>query len=106
VRTGISKVVIRKTAKEGELIIFSSKVGVLMGKQGTKIKEFEDALKKKFGKDIKVVIKEVKIPELSARVMAEFIATQLEARMPFRKVVKNVLQKVMEKGASGIKVQV
>ena|GEM_PF-910738 len=77
-----------------------------MGKQGTKIKEFEDALKKKFGKDIKVVIKEVKIPELSARVMAEFIATQLEARMPFRKVVKNVLQKVMEKGASGIKVQV
>jgi small subunit ribosomal protein S3 len=38
--------------------------------------------------------------------MAEFIATQLEARMPFRKVVKNVLQKVMEKWASGIKVQV
>ena len=32
-RAGISKVVIRKTAKEGELIIFSSKVGVLMGKQ-------------------------------------------------------------------------
>ncbi|MFA7717844.1 MAG: 30S ribosomal protein S3 [Candidatus Absconditabacterales bacterium] len=105
-RAGISKVVIRKTAKEGELIVFSSKVGVLMGKQGTKIKEFEDALKKKFGKEIKVVIKEVKVPELSAKVMAEFIATQLEARMPYRKVVKNVLQKVMEKGASGIKVQV
>ena len=105
-RAGISKVVIRKTAKEGELIIFSSKVGVLMGKQWTKIKEFEDALKKKFGKEIKVVIKEVKVPELSAKVMAEFIATQLEARMPYRKVVKNVLQKVMEKGASGIKVQV
>ena len=32
-RAGISKVVIRKTAKEGEVIIFSSKVGVLMGKQ-------------------------------------------------------------------------
>lgn len=32
-RAGISKVVIRKTAKEGEIIIFSSKVGVLMGKQ-------------------------------------------------------------------------
>jgi small subunit ribosomal protein S3 len=38
--------------------------------------------------------------------MAEFIATQLEARMPYRKVVKNLLPKVMEKGASGIKVQV
>jgi ribosomal protein S3 len=38
--------------------------------------------------------------------MAEFIATQLEARMPFRKVAKNVLQKVMEKGALGIKIQI
>ena len=34
---------------------------------------------------------------LTAKVMAEFIATQLEARMPYRKVVKNILQKVMEK---------
>lgn len=105
-RAGISKVVIRKTAKEGEIIIFSSKVGVLMGKQGAKIKEFEDVLKKKFGKDMKAIIKEVKVPELSAKIMAEFIASQLEARMPFRKVAKWVLQKVMEKGASGIKIQV
>ncbi len=105
-RIGISKVVIRKTAKEWEIIIFSSKVGVLMGKNWEKIKQFEDTLKKKFGKDMKVIIKEVKIPELSAKIMAEFIATQLEARMPFRKVAKNVLQKVMEKWASGIKIQI
>jgi len=105
-RSGISKVVIRKTAKEWEIIIFSSKVGVLMGKNWAKIKEFEEALKKKFGKDMKVIIKEVKVPELSAKIMAEFIASQLEARMPFRKVAKNVLQKVMEKWAAGVKVQV
>ena len=40
-QTGIAKVIIRKTAKEGELIIFSSKVGVLMWKQGANIKAFE-----------------------------------------------------------------
>ncbi len=105
-RAGISKVVIRKTAKEWEIIIFSSKVGVLMGKNWEKIKDFEEVLKKKFGKDMKVIIKEVKVPELSAKIMAEFIASQLEARMPFRKVSKNVLQKVMEKWAAGIKIQV
>lgn len=105
-RAGISKVVIRKTAKEWEIIIFSSKVGVLMGKQGAKIKEFEDALKKRFKKDMKAIIKEVKVPELSAKIIAEFIASQLEARMPYRKVAKNVLQKVMEKWATGIKIQV
>ncbi len=105
-RSGISKVIVRKTAKEWEIIIFSSKVGVLMGKNWAKIKEFEEALKKKFWKDMKIIIKEVKIPELSAKIMAEFIASQLEARMPFRKVAKNVLQKVMEKWAAGIKIQV
>lgn len=105
-RTGVSKVVIRKTSKEGEIIIFTSKVGVLMGKQGAKIKEFEDMLKKKFGKDFKVVVKEVKNPELSAKIMAEFIAAQLEARMPYRKVAKNVLQKIIEKGAAGAKIQI
>ncbi len=105
-KSGISKVVIRKTAKEWEIIVFSSKVGVLMWKQWARIKEFEDALKKKFKKDMKVIIKEVKVPELSAKIMAEFIASQLEARMPYRKVAKNVLQKVMEKWASWIKIQV
>ena len=50
-RSGVSKVVIRKTAKEGEIIIFSSKIGVLMGKNWEKVKQFELLLKKKFGKD-------------------------------------------------------
>jgi small subunit ribosomal protein S3 len=68
-----------------------------MGKNGAKIKEIEDELKKRFDKEFKLTIKEVKNPELSAKIMAEFIASQLEARMPFRKVAKNVLQKVMEK---------
>ncbi len=105
-KTGISKIVIRKTNKEGEIIIFTSKVGILMGKQGAKVKEFEDDLKKKFNKDFKVVIKEVRNPELSAKIMAEFICSQLEARMPYRKVAKNVIQKVMEKWAAGIKIQI
>jgi len=105
-RSGITKVVVRKTAKEGEIIIFTSKIGVIMWKNWAKLKEFEDELKNKFGKDFKVVVKEVRIPELSAKVMAEFIAQQLEARMPFRKVAKNTLQKIMEKGALGAKIQV
>ncbi|MFA5747925.1 MAG: 30S ribosomal protein S3 [Candidatus Absconditabacterales bacterium] len=105
-RSGISKIVIRKTAKEGEIIIFTSKVGVLMGKQGAKIKEFESELMKVFKREFKITIKEVKIPELSAKIMAEFVAGQLEARMPFRKVAKNVLQKIIERGAVGAKIQV
>lgn len=105
-KSWIAKVVIRKTIKEIEIIIFTAKVGIIMWKQLGKIKEFEDKLKAKFKKDIKVTIKEIKNPELSAKIMAEFISSQLEARMPYRKVAKNTIQKVMEKWAIWIKIQI
>lgn len=105
-KAGISKVVIRKTLKEWEIIIFASKVWVIMWKQWAKIKETEADLKNKFKKDFRINIKEVRMPELSAKVMAEFIASQLEARMPYRKVAKNVLSKIIEKGALWAKIQI
>lgn len=105
-RVGISKVVIRKTAREWEIIIFASKVGVIMWKQWEKIKNAEESLKKLFWKEFKINIKEVRLPELSARVMAEFISTQLEARMPYRKVAKNTLAKILEKWAMWAKIQI
>lgn len=98
-RAGIAKVVIRKTAAAGEVIIFASKIGSIAGRDGEKIKSFESLLKKKFNKDFTVVLKEVRIPELSSKIMAEFVAAQIENRMPFRRVCKQLVQKVMEKGA-------
>jgi small subunit ribosomal protein S3 len=47
-RSGISKVVIRKTATEGEIMLFATKVGLLMGKNGDRIKEAEQKMKEKF----------------------------------------------------------
>jgi small subunit ribosomal protein S3 len=101
-RTWISKIVIRKTGKEWEIIIFTSKVGVLMGKQWAKVKEFEDNLKRNLEKTLRLLLRSEK-SRISAKIMAEFIASQLEARMPYRKVAKNVLQKIMEKWAAGSK---
>lgn len=90
---------IRKNADEGEVIIFTSKVGVLTGKDGDKVKQLESLLKKKCGKTFKVVLKEVRVPELSAKIMAEFVAAQIENRMPYRRVAKQTIESVMEKGA-------
>jgi len=50
----------------------------MTGKNGEKIKELETLLKKKFNKEFKVTLKEVKVPEFSAKIMAEFIVQQLE----------------------------
>jgi small subunit ribosomal protein S3 len=66
----------------------------------------ENELNKKWGKKFIVSVKEVRVPEFSAKIMAEFISNQLENRMPYRKVAKNVLQKVTQKGANGIKISI
>lgn len=105
-RAGIAKTVIRKTDKECEVIIFTAKPALILGKDGAKLDAFTKLLQKKFGREFKVALKDVRLPELSAKIMGEFAAQQIEARMPFRRVAKSLLQKVMEKGATGIKVQV
>ena len=106
VRAGISKLVIRKAEKECELLIFTAKPAAILGKDGQKLKEFEAALLKNFSLVVKVQVKEIKVPELSAKIMAEFAAIQIEWRMPYRKIAKSVLQKVMEKWAQGVKFQI
>ena len=105
-RSGIAKIVNRKTEKECEIIIFTAKPALILGKEGKKLEEFQAKLVKKFGGEFKVVLKDVRLPELSAKIMGEYAASQLEARMPFRRVAKTVLQKVMEKWATGVKIQV
>ncbi len=104
-RSWISKIVVRRTVSEWEIIIFTSKLGVIMGKDGSKIQVFQNTLNKRFNTDLKIVVKDVRNPELSARIMAEFIASQIEARMPYRRVAKSTLLKVIEKGALWIKIQ-
>lgn len=105
-RSWIWKVVIRKTDKEWEIVIFTAKPALIIGKEWKKLEEFQTTLSKKFGKDFKVVVKEIRLPELSARIMSEFACEQLEKRMPYRRVAKTVMQKVMEKWAIWVKVSI
>jgi len=105
-RIGISKVVIRKTEKEGEVLLFTAKPASILGKDGETLAKFEKKLHAITGRTFKVTVKDIKVPELSAKIMSEFMAVQLESRMPYRRVAKSVLQKIMEKGAIGVKVQV
>ncbi|UFX82783.1 30S ribosomal protein S3 [Candidatus Absconditicoccus praedator] len=105
-RSGVGKVVVKKTENDGEVIIFTAKPALIIGKQGAKLNEFQSKLKKKFGKEFKVNVKEIKTPELSAKVMAELAAEQLEKRMPFRRVGKGIIQRVMDKGAKGVKLYI
>lgn len=105
-RSAIAKVVIRKTAIDGEILLFTAKPASIIGKEWVKLAEFEKKLEKMTWKKFKVTVKEVRVPELSAKIMAEFACLQLEGRISYRRVAKGVLQKVMEKWAIGVKFQI
>jgi len=107
---GVSKVVFRKgevaDKVKNDILIFTAKPALVLGKEGKKLEEFKKLLKKNFGEDFDVIVKEISKPELSARIMCEYIAQQIEKRMPYRRVVKTTLEKISSKGARWVKIQI
>ncbi|MDK6814928.1 30S ribosomal protein S3, partial [Corynebacterium sp. UMB6689] len=57
-------------------------------------------------KRVHINVIEVKQPDLSAELVGENIAQQLENRIAFRRAMKQAIQRTMKAGAQGIKVQV
>lgn len=105
-RAWISKVILRKNEQTWEVLVFTAKPAAILWKDWKTLQDFEKKLKKLTGTEYKVTIKEVKVPELSAKIMGEFAAIQLEGRTPHRRVAKSIIQKVMEKWALGVKVKI
>lgn len=103
-KAGISRIIIDRTSKNIQLIIHTSRPGVVIGRSGKEITSLEQELKQVTGKDVKVQINEIKRPELDAYLVAENIATQLQGRVSFRRAMKQAITAAMRMGAEGIKI--
>lgn len=103
---GISKIVIERTLKRITLTIHTARPGVVIGKGGTEVDKIKEELKKITGKDVQINIFEIKRPELDARLVGESIAQQLQARISYRRAMKQAIASAMRVGAQGIKVKV
>ena len=100
----ISKIVIERAAKKLRLTIYSSKPGIIIGKKGTDIESLKNKLTSMTKLEIFLDIKEVRKPEVEAKLVAENIANQLEKRISFRRAMKKAVQSSMRLGAKGVKV--
>lgn len=105
VKGGISKVVIERTLKRITVTIHTSRPGIIIGKGGAEVDKLREELKKLTGKDVQINIFEIKRPELDAKLVAENIANQLEARISFRRAMKMSVSSTMRAGAEGIKIK-
>jgi len=100
----VSKVVVEKAANNIRIIIYSSRPGMIIGKKGQGIEQIKQELFEKFKKNIEISVQEVKMLELSARLVANSIAEQIEKRANYKRLMKKAGYASLKSGAKGIKI--
>ncbi len=100
---GISKVQIERNSKRTEIIVHTSKPGVIIGRGGEQIEAMKKDLSKLVNEDIQVSIVDIKKPDMNAQIVADSIAAQIENRASFRMAQKRAIRNAMKSGAKGIK---
>lgn len=101
---GIGSVIIERPSDKINLIIKTSKPGVLIGKKGLDIEKISKSVNKLSGSDVDVKIIEINKPELDSSLIAQNIARQLENRVAFKKAMKKSIQSAIKQGAKGVKI--
>lgn len=110
---GITKVEIDRLPKNIVITLTVSRPGIVIGRGGTGLEDLKKMIvsiikeaRGKMPKDLKIdlQVNEVKNPETSAQLVAQRIVTDLERRIPHRRVVTRTMDRVMQAGAKGVKI--
>jgi small subunit ribosomal protein S3 len=107
-KIGVEKIEIERSPGRTNIIISTARPGLIIGRGGEGVeelkKELEKILKKK---ELKIEIKEVRNPWISAELSAQYIAQQIEKRMTFRRVLKQALNKIVtNKEVKGARIEI
>jgi small subunit ribosomal protein S3 len=109
-KIGIEKIEIERSPGKINVLISSARPGLIIGRGGGGVEELKKELENKIikeKKEVKIEIREVKDPWVSAPLVAQWVAQQIEKRVGYRRVLKQALAKIMaEKGVQGARVEV
>jgi small subunit ribosomal protein S3 len=105
---GISKILIERKADRVEIEIHAARPMIVLGRKGGGLEELREKLQSqlKTQRQISMTVVEITNPDFEAKLVAEFVSDQLEKRIPFRRAVKQALQRAKRAGVKGIKIQV
>ncbi len=104
-----SKIQIERSSEKTTITINSARPGIVIGKKGEGIEGLRSELAKLMNTTINNIhlnIKEIKKPELDAKLVASSITQQLERRVLFRRAMKRAVTNTMRLGAEGIKIKI
>lgn len=105
---GVDRIEIERNAKKMSINIFTAKPGVIIGRGGAGVEDLKKEIHDKFLKSLRLGeivlnVTEFDRPNLSAQIVVQQMAGELEKRMPFRRVMKQALNRVERAGALGVK---
>lgn len=104
--TGIAKIDIERAGRKAKVHIYTARPGLVIGQRGAEVDKLRYELERLTGRELLINIHEVLSPELSAQLVSEGIASQLERRISFRRAMKKAVQNTMRMGAKGIRLRV
>jgi len=111
----VSKVEIERNENAIRLIIKSSRPGIIIGRSGEGMDKLRAAILKFMnknktiaeGEELKIDIEEIRSPESDATIVALQVKEALEKRMPFRRVLKTTIEKVMaNREVEGVRIRI
>jgi small subunit ribosomal protein S3 len=103
---GVARIIIERTIKRIIITIHTSRPGIVIGKAGSEVDKIKEEIKKLTKKDVQINIFEIKRPELDATLVGDTIASQLEARVSYKRAIKAAIASTMRMGAEGIKITI
>jgi small subunit ribosomal protein S3 len=101
----IAQIEIERTREEVNVIVHSGRPGLLIGRKGSEVDKIREELESLTARRIRLEVKEIAKPELSAQLVSEAVAQQLEKRAAFRRAMKQAVDATMAGGARGIKIR-
>ena len=102
----IAQVEIERKPGKVTVTVHTGRPGVVIGKRGAEVDKLRDELAQLTGKEAAINVEEIKRPEVSAQLVGDNIARQLEQRISFRRAMKRAVQSATRMGAQGIKIRV
>ncbi|MSR45877.1 MAG: 30S ribosomal protein S3 [Planctomycetes bacterium] len=105
-QAAVARIDIERTRESATVIIHTARPGVLIGRKGVRAEQLRDDLARIVGNKVTVHTVEIGRPELSAQLVAESVAEQLEKRVSFRRALKKTAQLTMQAGAIGVKLHI
>jgi len=96
---------IERVGNDVNLIVWTSRPGVIIGRGGAGVEELKKALKPYvLVGNLNINIQEIRNPDISAAVIANNIVEQIEKRIPFRRAIKQAIESAKQSRAQGVRI--